>query len=247
MTREEESGDDREHRYQQADGSPGRSIPTGGEGRDQERPEGPGDPEGQIVWPDFAQVVGVLYELAVGLFGAADNPFPAFEIANRGLLESAIGLPHQPYYESFYDKLAAMVRSIAANHPLRDGNKRLAVTVLHSTLLRNGFLYFWDNDDAVELALRCASGETDYGWLSRFIEAWTVRDDIVTPMEADAIRDTISELDKERDEFFSGHAQADQTWRRLMAQHARGELPEAIVEEAIREMREFNDARRQQP
>lgn len=156
-------------------------------------------------------------------------------------------MPHQPYYESFYDKLAAMVRSIAANHPLRDGNKRLAVTVLHSTLLANGFLYFWSSEDAAELALRCASGENDYRWLSRFIEAWTIQDGITTPMLADEIRTTIRELDSERLEFFSDNVEASETWGVLMAAHARGELPESAIETAIEEMRGFDAARRLSP
>lgn len=66
-----------------------------------------------------------------------------------------------------------MVRSIAANHALADGNKRLALTVLHSTLLTNGYGYLWQDDQAVVLVLRAASGDTDFRWLSRFIAFWT--------------------------------------------------------------------------
>jgi prophage maintenance system killer protein len=89
--------------------------------------------------------------------GPSGEPLPAFQIENQSYLESALGLPHQPYYGSFYNRLAAMVRSIAANHALVDGNKRLAVTVLHSTLLVNGYVYLWSNEDAVSLVLRCAT------------------------------------------------------------------------------------------
>lgn len=117
-------------------------------------------------------MVGVLYELATGLFGSAENPYPAFEIMDRGLLESALALPHQPYYETFEEKLAAMVRSIAANHALRDGNKRLALAVLHSTLLVNGYVYLWQDDSAEALVVRCAEGDTDFRWLAEFISIW---------------------------------------------------------------------------
>ena len=75
------------------------------------------------------------------LYGSPDQAFPAFRIESRALLESALGLPHQPYYETFADKLAALVRSIACNHALADGNKRLAMTVLHSTLRYNRKLW----------------------------------------------------------------------------------------------------------
>lgn len=140
----EEDVHGREHRHQQADDPAGRPVPPGSARGDRDQPQGAGDPEGQVakyLWPDFEQVVGVLYELARGLYGSAEHPFPAFHVQSRALLESALALPHQPYYETFYDKLAAMVRSIAANHALEDGNKRLAVTVLHSTLLLNGHCY----------------------------------------------------------------------------------------------------------
>lgn len=63
-----------------------------------------------------------------------------------------------------------MVRSIAGNHALADGNKRLAVTVLHSTLLVNGYLYRWNEEDAEQLILRVATGESDFRWLAAYIE-----------------------------------------------------------------------------
>lgn len=120
-------------------GGPGGQPVSPGDARGVgDQPQGLRGTQGPVAgpgWPTFEEVVGVLYELASELFGSAVNPYPAFRIDDRGLLESAIALPHQDFYETFSDKLAAMVRSIAANHALQDGNKRLAVAVLHSTVV----------------------------------------------------------------------------------------------------------------
>lgn len=149
-------------------------------------------------WPSFDEVVGILYELATGLFGSAENPYPAFRVMNRGLIESAIALPHQPYYETFPERLAAMVRSLAANHGLRDGNKRLALTVLHSTLLVNGHVYTWNDDEAEALVLRCAGGDSDFKWLAEFIEIWASPDEAeghnLAFEDPDTLRRRIEEL-----------------------------------------------------
>lgn len=63
-----------------------------------------------------------------------------------------------------------MVRSLAANHALADGNKRLALTAMHATLLVNGYVYKWSQEEAEELILRIATGESDFLWLAEYIE-----------------------------------------------------------------------------
>lgn len=188
-------------------------------------------------WPTFDEVAGILHELAIGLYGNAGEQQLAFRIENPGLLDSALALPHQPYYETFFDKLAALVRSIAANHALADGNKRLAITVLHSTLLVNGYLYTWSDDDAVNIALRCATGDTDFRWLAEFIEAWASPVGDAIPLHprlmsaAIAIqRHLIGLASRELGEI------ADET-QDLIARHAKGELPPDVIRQLLDERR----------
>jgi len=157
------------------------SVPEGSASDREDQPPGTGASEGQVddedveyVWPTLDDVKGILYELAAGLFGSPEAAFPSFQIENQGLLESALGLPHQRYYESFADKLAALTRSIACNHALVDGNKRLAVTVLHSTLVLNGHAWLWSDEDAANAMVRAASGDDDFRWLAEFINLFTV-------------------------------------------------------------------------
>ena len=140
----------------------------------------------EYVWPTYGDVTGVLNDLAVGLFGRFEEAHPAFTVQSRDSIESAIALPHQPYYETFSDKLAALTRSLACNHGLVDGNKRLAVTVLHSTLLLNNRIWLWSDNDAEAVVLRAARGDDDYQWLSEFISMFSNSADAVAGFLDDA-------------------------------------------------------------
>lgn len=142
-------------------------------------------------------------------------------------------MPHQPYYETFYDGLAAMVRSVAANHALDDGNKRLAVTVLHSTLLVNGYAYVRDNEDAVAVALRCASGETDFAWLSEFIECWTGRLSIRVPMETGAIQAAMEGLQEGVGDAVGKTGAKGEFFVETIRAHASGRLDPDIVRQHL--------------
>ena len=109
------------------------------------------------------------------LYGGPEEAHPAFAVHSRASLESALALPHQPYYETFADKAAALTRSIACNHGLVDGNKRLAVTVLKSALLSNDYIWLWSDEDAEAAILRLAEGDSDFRWLSEFIDTFSAR------------------------------------------------------------------------
>lgn len=109
------------------------------------------------------------------LYGGSEEAHPAFAVHSRASLESALALPHQPYYETFADKAAALTRSIACNHGLVDGNKRLAVTVLKSALLSNNYIWLWSDEDAEAAILRLAEGDSDFRWLSEFIGMFSRR------------------------------------------------------------------------
>src|SRR5207253_8662579 len=54
------------------------------------------------------------------------------------LLESAVFRPQIGYYNSIAEEAAALMESLANNHPFLDGNKRVAFAVAHTFLLVNG-------------------------------------------------------------------------------------------------------------
>ena len=65
------------------------------------------------------------------------------EVRDIGLLESAVHRPRasvlgQDAYPDLFTKAAALLHSLARNHPLVDGNKRLAWLATYVFLAKNG-------------------------------------------------------------------------------------------------------------
>src|SRR5437870_4279882 len=60
-------------------------------------------------------------------------------IRAKGLLESAVFRPQIGYYNSIAEEAAALMESMANNHPFLDGNKRVAYDAAHTFLLVNRF------------------------------------------------------------------------------------------------------------
>ncbi|MHA7987085.1 type II toxin-antitoxin system death-on-curing family toxin [Rathayibacter sp. CAU 1779] len=87
-------------------------------------------------------------------------------IRDLGLLESAVARPAAGYggedlYPTITLKAAALFHSIARNHALVDGNKRLALGSLLTFLWMNGHQLTMTNDEAFSFTKRVASGELD--------------------------------------------------------------------------------------
>lgn len=80
------------------------------------------------------------------------------------LLDSALHAPQAgfgdvEFYPDFADKAAVLTVRIAKNHPLPDGNKRLAWQSLTMFCILNGYTLEVPADDAVELMLAIAAGD----------------------------------------------------------------------------------------
>jgi death on curing protein len=88
------------------------------------------------------------------------------DIRDIGLLESASARPRstafgEDAYPSIHAKAAALLHSIARNHPLVDGNKRLALAATIAFYGLNGLRLTLSNDEAYELVMAVAAGELD--------------------------------------------------------------------------------------
>ena len=55
-----------------------------------------------------------------------------------GALEAAVFRPQTGYYNNLAEEAAALMESLANNHPFLDGNKRVAFDATHTFLLVNG-------------------------------------------------------------------------------------------------------------
>ena len=62
----------------------------------------------------------------------------AHRLRDKGLLESAVFRPQIGYYNTIAEEAAALMESLANNHPFLDGNKRVAFAAAHTFLLVNG-------------------------------------------------------------------------------------------------------------
>jgi len=60
-------------------------------------------------------------------------------VRDVGVLEGAVFRPQTGYYTSLAEEAAALMESLANNHPFLDGNKRVAFDACHTFLLMNGF------------------------------------------------------------------------------------------------------------
>lgn len=88
------------------------------------------------------------------------------EVRDIGLLESALARPRSSVvgrdaYPDLMTKAAALLHSLATNHPLIDGNKRLAWLATWVFLAKNGVELDPDEDAAYELVVAVASGTVD--------------------------------------------------------------------------------------
>jgi len=60
-------------------------------------------------------------------------------IRDRGSLEAAIFRPQSGYYDDLVHEAAALMESLANNHPFMDGNKRVSFAVTDTFLRLNGY------------------------------------------------------------------------------------------------------------
>lgn len=87
-----------------------------------------------------------------------------FHVRDAGLLSSAIARPRtsvfgEDAYPDLPTKAAALFDSLVRNHPLLDGNKRLAVVLTWTFLLNNGYALDHSEDEAYDFTIAAAAGQ----------------------------------------------------------------------------------------
>jgi death on curing protein len=103
------------------------------------------------------------------------------EVRDLGLLESALSRPQasafgEDAYPTIHQKAAALLHSLARNHALLDGNKRLALAATIAFYGMNGMRLTLSNDQAYELVIEVAAGSLDeVPTIASLLEASTER------------------------------------------------------------------------
>jgi len=94
------------------------------------------------------------------------NALGAGPVRDLGLLDSACHRPQagffgQEAYPTLAGKAAALMHSLACNHALVDGNKRLALLATVVFLRVNGHRLDLTDDEAFDLTMSVAAGQLD--------------------------------------------------------------------------------------
>ncbi|EST21054.1 hypothetical protein N566_27720 [Streptomycetaceae bacterium MP113-05] len=110
----------------------------------------------------------VFYLTAEEVLTIADHACDDMQVAVRdiGLLESAVARPAasmfgEEAYADLFDKAAALMQSLAVNHPFLDGNKRTAWLSTMVFLRINGIELRPDIDAAEHLIISVATGDVE--------------------------------------------------------------------------------------
>ena len=88
------------------------------------------------------------------------------EVRDHGLLGSALARPQasafgKDAYAGIHEKAAALLHSLARNHALVDGNKRLALAATLAFYGMNGMRLTFTNDEAYDFVISVATGQLD--------------------------------------------------------------------------------------
>jgi len=110
-----------------------------------------------------------LFEIAAGILDEV-------AVRDMGLLASAAARPQTTVfgddaYPAFSEKAAALMHSLARNHALVDGNKRLAWAATRVFCLMNGRDLAFTVDDAESFVLAVATGTMDISDIAASIDA----------------------------------------------------------------------------
>ena len=105
----------------------------------------------------FDQILRI-HERQIERFGGSSG------IRDRGALEAAVSRPQATFggedlYPDLAEKAAALMHSLASNHPFVDGNKRTAAMSAELFLLFNGFELAADDDALEAVTMDLARGE----------------------------------------------------------------------------------------
>ena len=98
-------------------------------------------------FPTIEEVV-TIHDVAVREAGGSMG------LRDAGALDSALMRPQLGYYNDILEEAAALMESLAMNHPFVDGNKRTAFLVTDTFLRKNGQFIDCDSDEAYEFFMQ---------------------------------------------------------------------------------------------
>jgi death on curing protein len=113
-----------------------------------------------------------LHSKMIELYGGSDG------VRDIGALESAIARPFMTFggedlYPTPIEKAAALIESVAKNHPFVDGNKRTAFYLAIRLLYENGIDINVGENNTYDFVINVASGQYSYEDIVTWLKANT--------------------------------------------------------------------------
>ena len=113
-----------------------------------------------------------LHALAIHATGGSQG------LRDLGRLEAAIAVQTQnvfgeELYPTLFDKAAALIRSVIADHPFVDGNKRTAMLSGLTLLMLNGQEFKANTGEIEDFAVEIATKRIDVPQISRWLQGHT--------------------------------------------------------------------------
>jgi len=103
-----------------------------------------------VAGPNYLTVADVLamHMVVIKRYGGTDG------IRDMGALESAVARPQSGYYKDVIESAAALLESLAINHPFLDGNKRVVFAATDTFLRINGFRFTSDSNSIYKALMK---------------------------------------------------------------------------------------------
>jgi len=104
----------------------------------------------------------IAHQLALELLDYSHEPIPPFSTRYPHILESCLEQPFQSYdgaelYPGIYQKAAVLFFLVTKNHPFKNGNKRMALTLTLTFLFMNEHFLEISTDNLYKLSLEVAA------------------------------------------------------------------------------------------
>ena len=113
----------------------------------------------------------VLGQLVTGIDAVVLESASRTDLLDSALHAPQAGFGDDDFYSDFYMKAAVLCTRIARNHPLPDGNKRLAWICLVTFCDLNGYELFVAKKEAVRTVVEVAAGEMSEEKLRQWIRS----------------------------------------------------------------------------
>lgn len=99
-------------------------------------------------------------------------------VRDIGLLASAVARPQATFdktdlYPDLFQKAAALMASLAQNHPFVDGNKRTAIAAAALFLRQNGFRLETTNDELERFTLSVTNERISVAQIAAWLQAFS--------------------------------------------------------------------------